>query len=72
MDKYLLALDIGNTNIVLALLQEGKIINTFRLSSNKTRTIDECYYDFLLFCKQILLKKAMLKILLFRRLFLFW
>jgi len=39
----LLAIDIGNTNIVIGLFQASKLINHWRLSSTITRTADESW-----------------------------
>lgn len=37
----LLAVDIGNTNIVVGIFQGGKLMASFRLSSDRDRTADE-------------------------------
>ncbi|MBR5866516.1 MAG: type III pantothenate kinase, partial [Spirochaetaceae bacterium] len=37
----LLAIDIGNTNIVTALFHEGELIHTWRIFSDTRRTGDE-------------------------------
>lgn len=39
----LLAIDIGNTNVVIGLFQDSKLINHWRLSSTITRTADESW-----------------------------
>ena len=39
----ILAIDIGNTNIVLGLFSNGDIIESWRLNTAATRTIDECW-----------------------------
>lgn len=41
----LLAIDIGNTNIVLGLFEGKKLICQYRLQSNKSRTIDDYAVD---------------------------
>ena len=41
----LLAVDIGNTNIVLGLFQENKLIHQWRLLSNKIKSIDDYAVD---------------------------
>lgn len=43
----LLVIDIGNTNITLAIFKKDKIISTFRLTTNSQRTSDE-YGSFIL------------------------
>ncbi|MCL2474237.1 MAG: type III pantothenate kinase [Alphaproteobacteria bacterium] len=37
----LLAIDVGNTNIVLGVYKEAKLLNSWRLGTNRTRTSDE-------------------------------
>lgn len=37
----ILAIDIGNTNIVIGCIDEGEISHVFRLSTNNTKTADE-------------------------------
>ncbi len=37
----LLAIDIGNTHVVLGLYQEKELLSSFRLQSDKNRTVDE-------------------------------
>ena len=39
----ILAIDIGNTNVVLGLIKDDKIIESWRLTTDSTRTIDECW-----------------------------
>ncbi|MBN1154861.1 type III pantothenate kinase [candidate division KSB1 bacterium] len=39
----LLAIDIGNTNIVLGLFQDGDLAAHWRISSSTSRTSDECW-----------------------------
>jgi len=39
----LFAIDIGNTNIVIALVDEDRIVNRWRLSTDTKRTCDEYY-----------------------------
>jgi type III pantothenate kinase len=49
----LLAIDVGNSNIVFG-IYDDKLINTFRLSTNKSYTIDELgilIYQYLIFSK---------------------
>ena len=41
----LLAIDIGNTQIVLGLFDKDKLLNTWSLSSNTIRTVDEYWLD---------------------------
>lgn len=37
----LLAVDIGNTNIVLGFLENGKIVGTYRMTTKANHTSDE-------------------------------
>ena len=39
----ILAIDIGNTNVVLGLFNDDKLIESWRLNTASTRTIDECW-----------------------------
>lgn len=39
----ILAIDIGNTNVVLGLFKDREIIESWRLTTDSTRTIDECW-----------------------------
>jgi type III pantothenate kinase len=41
----LLAIDIGNTQIVLGLFDKDKLLHTWSLSSNTIRTVDEYWLD---------------------------
>ena len=41
----ILAIDIGNTNIVIGCIEDGEISRVFRLSTNIARTVDECAAD---------------------------
>ena len=41
----ILAIDIGNTNIVIGCIVDGEISRVFRLSTNIARTVDECAAD---------------------------
>ena len=41
----ILAIDIGNTNIVIGCIDSGEISRVFRLSTNIVRTVDECAAD---------------------------
>ena len=50
----LLAMDVGNTNIVLGLFDDNNMIESFRLSTDKDKTLDEygiIFHDFLNFAK---------------------
>jgi len=38
----LLAVDIGNTDTVVGVYDDGELINHFRVASNHTMTVDEC------------------------------
>lgn len=40
-DAMLIAVDIGNTNIVLGIIEEGKVCGTFRMDSQAQHTSDE-------------------------------
>ena len=39
----ILTIDIGNTNVVLGLFNEEQLIESWRLNTASTRTIDECW-----------------------------
>ncbi|MBC8322290.1 MAG: type III pantothenate kinase [Candidatus Marinimicrobia bacterium] len=39
----ILAIDIGNTNVVLGLFKDSEIIESWRFTTDSTRTIDECW-----------------------------
>lgn len=39
--KNLLAIDVGNTNTVVGLLRDGKIVQSWRLTTVRERTGDE-------------------------------
>ena len=41
MDKMILALDIGNTHIVIGLYEGMKLIHHWRIDSNANRTVDD-------------------------------
>ena len=41
----ILAIDIGNTNIVIGCIEDGEISRVYRLSTNIARTVDECAAD---------------------------
>lgn len=43
-DKMILCFDIGNTNIVLCIAKNKKIINTYRFVTNASLTEDEYYH----------------------------
>ena len=46
----LLAMDVGNTNIVLGLFDDNNMKESFRLSTDKDKTLDEygiIFHDFL-------------------------
>ncbi len=45
-----LAIDIGNTNTVIGIYQDKKLISSWRLVSSHTRTIDEYWIVTKLFC----------------------
>jgi type III pantothenate kinase len=47
----LLALDAGNTQIVLGLIEEKKIIRSWRLSTDKSKTEDELWVSVRLLCE---------------------
>lgn len=50
----LLAMDVGNTNIVLGLFDDNNMKESFRLSTDKDKTLDEygiIFHDFLDFAK---------------------
>ena len=42
----ILALDIGNTNIVIGCIEDGKILSSSRIATNRNRTVDEYAVDF--------------------------
>ncbi|NQU27127.1 MAG: type III pantothenate kinase [Candidatus Marinimicrobia bacterium] len=42
----ILTIDVGNTNIVIGLFADGKLINSWRLQSEESRTIDESWAIF--------------------------
>lgn len=42
MKRLLLVLDIGNTNTVLGVYDGNNLVNHWRISSKKHRTVDEC------------------------------
>ena len=41
----ILAIDVGNTNIVIGCINDGEICHVFRLSTSIARTADECAAD---------------------------
>lgn len=45
-----LAIDIGNTNTVIGVYDDQKLVNSWRLESNHTKTIDEYWIVTKLFC----------------------
>ena len=45
-----LAIDIGNTNTVLGVYDKNKLVNSWRLVSNNTKTVDEYWIVTKLFC----------------------
>ena len=45
-----LAIDIGNTNTVIGVYDEKKLVNSWRLVSNNTKTVDEYWIVTKLFC----------------------
>jgi type III pantothenate kinase len=50
----LLIIDVGNTNMVFGVYNDDKLIETFRLRTDKNYTIDEiglCIYQYLVFLK---------------------
>lgn len=49
----LLAIDIGNTHIVVGIFKNNKLLSHWRLSSSITRTEDESYLVVKLLCDQI-------------------
>ncbi len=53
----LLAIDIGNSNIVLAILDNKKIIDTLRISTDRNKTSDEYWLLIAEFLNQIGIKK---------------
>ena len=41
LPQHVLAIDIGNTDVLLGLFERDKLLNTWRLSTSARRTIDE-------------------------------
>ena len=41
----LLAFDVGNTNIVLGLFQDGRMITNWRLETDNNKSADRIRYD---------------------------
>lgn len=39
----ILAIDIGNTNVVMGLFKDDELVESWRLNTASTRTIDECW-----------------------------
>jgi len=48
----LLAIDIGNTNSVFGIFQDGNLLTHWRLSSGMTRTVDESWITVKLLCTE--------------------
>ena len=47
----LLAIDVGNTNTVVGIFRNQKIVNVWRIASTHARTIDEYWITVKLFCE---------------------
>ena len=47
----LLAIDIGNTNTVLGIFKDQKLLYSWRLASTHTRTVDESWIVIKLLCQ---------------------
>lgn len=56
----LLAVDIGNTNSVFGIFEEGSLLTHWRLSSGLTRTVDESWITVKLLCQEAGIEPAAL------------